>query len=258
MPGIRKFKATLAYDGSGYHGWQVQAGEPSVQETVEKALGEILGHAVRVTASGRTDAGVHAFGQVISFESASVIPEEGLLKAMNSKLPPDISVREVRKTGPDFNARYRATAKSYLYFVDTAKVMSPFLVRYALHLPGDLDVAAMDRAARMLQGEHDFRSFMGSGSAVRTTTRRILEAQVFSKGSQVFFFIRGSGFLRHMVRNIVGTLIPVGQGKTSPEGMVQILGLRDRTKAGPTAPPQGLYLVSVEYAGEGPGFSDDE
>lgn len=258
MPGLRKFKVTLAYDGSEYHGWQVQEGEASVQETVEKVLGEILGHEVRVAASGRTDAGVHAFGQVVSFEFASAIPEEGLLKAMNSKLPPDISVREVCEVGPDFHARYRATAKTYLYFVDTAEIMSPFLVRYALHLPGDLDVGAMDRAARMLQGEHDFRSFMGSGSKVRTTKRRILESRVFSKGSQVFFFIRGSGFLRHMVRNIVGTLILVGRGKMAPEEMARVLGLKDRTKAGPTAPPQGLYLVSVEYAAEGPGFPDDE
>jgi tRNA pseudouridine38-40 synthase len=258
MPCLRNFKLTLAYDGSGFHGWQTQAGQTSVQETVELTLQKILKHEVRVVASGRTDTGVHALGQVISFQTPSTIPEMGLQRAMNSMLPPGISVMEVKAVGMDFHARRMARSKTYLYLMDTAQVMSPLLFRYALHLPGGLDIDAMDRAARMLEGEHDFSSFMGAGSAVRTTIRTILESRVFTKGSKVFFFIKGSGFLRHMVRNIVGTLIPIGKGKMTPADMARIVDLKDRGKAGDTAPPQGLYLVGVEYGEEGLSSPDDE
>jgi tRNA pseudouridine38-40 synthase len=258
MPGLRNIQIILAYDGSGYHGWQIQEGAATIQETVEKALAGILEHEVRVTASGRTDAGVHALGQVISFQTSTAIPEQGLLRAMNSTLPPDIAVLKVREVGMDFHARYSASAKSYVYVMEASEVMSPFLFRYALHHPWRLDTEAMDRAARTIEGEHDFTSFMGAGSGVKTTRRRVMESRIFTRGSKVVFFIRGSGFLRHMVRNIVGTLIPIGQGKMPPGDMERILMLKDRTKAGPTAPPQGLYLVGVEYGPEGQASPDDE
>ncbi|HNY65868.1 MAG TPA: tRNA pseudouridine(38-40) synthase TruA [Deltaproteobacteria bacterium] len=253
-----KFKLILAYDGSGYHGWQVQAGDNSVQETLERALGKILSHDVRVTASGRTDTGVHALGQVVSFGTSSSIPAEGLMKALNSLLPPDIRVLQASTAEPDFHARYGAVSKTYLYVIDTEPVMSPFSYRYALHHPGSLDLEAMDRAAGLLLGEHDFRSFMGTGSEVKTTVRRIIVSTVFAKGSKVFFVIQGSGFLRHMVRNIVGTLIQIGEGRIAPGEMTRILELKDRVHAGPTAPPQGLYLVSVEYGGGSNDSPEDE
>ncbi len=244
---MRNLKTILAYDGSGYHGWQVQAGVNTVQETVEKILSAILKHDVRVVSSGRTDAGVHAIGQVINFFTPSSIPEEGLLKAMNSMLPGDIKVSHIEEVPPGFNARFTAKSKTYVYMIETSEVLSPFLTRYALHLPGRLDIDAMDISAKMLLGEHDFSSFMGAGSAVKTTIRRIMVSEVFTRDTKVYFLIKGSGFLRHMVRNIVGTLILIGQGRMEPGDMKGIISLKDRAFAGPTAPPQGLYLVGVEY-----------
>ncbi len=248
---MRNLKIILAYDGSAFHGWQFQTATRTVQETVEKCLQDILGHEVRVTASGRTDAGVHALGQVVNFRTSSRIPAHGLLRALNSMFPPDLSAREVREVPLDFHARYLALSKKYVYVSDTSSILSPFLSRYVMHLPGGLDIRAMGQAARALKGRHDFSSFMGSGSSVKTTIREIFDFEVFGKGSRVFFCIRGSGFLRHMVRNIVGTLIPVGQGEMASRDVESILALRDRTQAGPTAPPQGLYLVEVEYGGHG-------
>ncbi len=248
---MRNLKIILAYDGSAFHGWQFQTAKRTVQETVEKSLQDILGHEVRVTASGRTDAGVHALGQVINFRTGSRIPVNGLLRALNSVFPPDLSAREVQEVSPDFHARYLAVSKKYVYIIDTSTILSPFLSRYIMHLPGGLDIPAMVQAARALKGRHDFSSFMGVGSPVKTTVREIFDFEIFGKGSRVFFSIRGSGFLRHMVRNIVGTLIPVGRGEMTSRDVERILALKDRTQAGPTAPPQGLYLVEVEYGSHG-------
>lgn len=249
---MRNLKITLAYDGSAFHGWQIQPGFRTVQETVEHCLHKILGHAVRVTASGRTDAGVHALGQVINFRTPSKIPEEGLLKALNSLLPSDLSARDVLEVAPDFHARKMALSKKYVYVIDTSGIRSPFLSRYVFHLPGALDVHAMRRSIEMLNGEQDFSSFMGAGSSVKTTVRKILATGILERDSRVFFYIQGSGFLRHMVRNIMGTLIQVGRSMLAPEDMERILALKDRTHAGPTAPPQGLYLVEVCYKEENP------
>lgn len=247
MPNIRNFRINLAYDGSGFHGWQVQPGLRTVQETVEVSLRNILGHHVRVTASGRTDTGVHALKQVINFYTPVNIPEIGLLHAMNSVLPPDISVLQVETVLPAFHARFMAKSKIYVYIIDTSEILSPFLARYALHLPGNLNLDEMKISAQLLKGEHDFCSFMGAGSSVKTTVRNITVSDIFTKGAKVFFCIQGSGFLRHMVRNIIGTLILIGQRKIVPDDMKKILALKDRTFAGPTAPPQGLYLAGVQY-----------
>jgi len=257
MPTLKNLKITLAYDGSGFHGWQFQPGKRTVQETVEAALESILQHGIRVAASGRTDAGVHALGQVINFFTPSSIPEQGLLKAMNSKFSSDLAALEIKEVDPAFHARYMAKSKAYVYVIETAAILSPFLSRYTLHIPYELDTEAMNLSAKMIEGEHDFRSFMAAGSTVKTTKRRILAAEVTTKGSQVFFFIQGSGFLRHMVRNIVGTLLLIGQGKIVPDEIDRIIARRDRAFAGPTAPPQGLYLVGVDY-GKGRRYSLSE
>lgn len=247
MPNLRNLKIILAYDGAGFMGWQVQSGVRTVQETFESALEKILGHKVRTIASGRTDTGVHAFGQVVNVHIKSKIPVDGMLRALNSSLTSEISVLSVEEASRDFHARFMAKSKEYVYIIDTSGIASPFLARYALNVREKLNISAMQRAARYLLGEHDFTSFMGSGSSVKTTQRKILVSEVISRGTRVLFYIRGSGFLRHMVRNIVGTLLLIGKEKLAPEEMERILALRDRALAGPTAPPQGLYLVGVEY-----------
>jgi tRNA pseudouridine38-40 synthase len=247
MPDMRNLKIILAYDGAAFHGWQVQPGCRTVQETVERSLEKILGHEVSVVAAGRTDAGVHALGQVVNFRTSSRIPEAGLLRALNDTFPPDLSAVEVCQAPDDFHARYLAKTKRYVYIIDESEILSPFLSRYVLHLPGRLDISAMEQAASLVVGEHDFSSFMGAGSSVKSTVRRILEFRIIARKPRVYFSIQGSGFLRHMVRNIVGTLVLVGQGSLAPHDVGRILALRDRTQAGPTAPPQGLYLVEVGY-----------
>ncbi len=247
MPNMRNLKIILAYDGAGFMGWQIQPGVRTVQETLESALENIFGHAVRVHASGRTDTGVHALGQVVHVHTSSPIPTSGLLRALNSKLPGEISILSVEDVDLNFHARFMAKSKKYVYIIDTSPFFSPFLARYAVHVKEPLDVSAMKLSAAYLKGEHDFTSFMGAGSSVKTTQRKILESEVFSHGERVFFYIHGSGFLRHMVRNIAGTLLLIGNGTRPPEDMVAILQKKDRACAGPTAPPQGLYLVGVDY-----------
>jgi tRNA pseudouridine38-40 synthase len=244
---MRNLKIVLAYDGAGFMGWQVQSGVRTVQGTMEMALGEILGHEARVIASGRTDAGVHALGQVINVRTASPIPIDGLIRGLNSILPGDVSVISAVDVGPDFHARYQARSKSYLYLMDTGSVRSPFLDRYALHIRYHLDIPAMKESMRHLLGEHDFASFLATGSTVKTTVRIITATDLITQGNKTVFWIKGSGFLRYMVRNIVGTLLLVGTGKLAPEDMSRIIALRDRQFAGPTAPPHGLYLIGVEY-----------
>jgi tRNA pseudouridine38-40 synthase len=244
---IRNLKLVIAYDGSGFMGWQIQPKVRTLQETIEKALQKILGHSVRIIASGRTDAGVHALGQVINFHTPSSIPTDGLVRGLNSILPGDVSVTSAEDVTPDFHAQYMTKKKSYLYVIDSNEVRSPFLERYALHERYPLDIEAMREAAQYLLGEQDFRSFLAAGSSVKTTVRNITASEVITQGNKVFFLIQGSGFLRYMVRNIVGTLLMVGKGKLTPEDMKRIIALRDRNYAGPTAPPQGLYLIGVEY-----------
>jgi len=244
---MRNIKCVIAYDGSGFSGWQVQAGARTVQGVVEDAVSTIVGHPVRVTASGRTDAGVHALGQVIHFPTGSAVPLEGLIRGVNSVLPGDVAVQSAVDAPLDFHARYMARSKTYVYVMDTSPLRNPFLDRYALHVGAPLDVGAMGAAASLLKGEHDFASFRATGTEVKSTVRTITAAEVFMKGYKVYVWMQGSGFLRHMVRNIVGTLLLVGRGRIDPAGMQRIVEQRDRSHAGPTAPPQGLYLAGVDY-----------
>jgi len=244
---MRNLKITLAYDGTGFLGWQRQSGGRTVQATLENALEKLLGHRARTIASGRTDTGVHALGQVVNVHTDSTIPVEGLLRALNASLSNEISIISVEEARDDFHARFMAKSKKYVYIIDTSPVSSPFSARYVLHIDGGLDISAMNRSAAYLLGEHDFTAFMGAGSSVKTTRRKIFSADVFSRAHRVFFYIQGSGFLRHMVRNIIGTMLLIGKGKLKAEDMGRILDGRDRSCAGPTAPPQGLYLIGVEY-----------
>lgn len=244
---MRNIKSEIAYDGSGYSGWQIQADDRTVQEVMENALTMILGHPVRVTAAGRTDAGVHALGQVINFTTGSSIPLQGLLRGLNAVLPGDVAVLSTVEVPLSFHARTMARSKTYVYVMDLSPVRNPFLHRYALHVGVQLDTDAMLQAAHVLKGEHDFASFQAAGSEVKTTVRVITTAEVVRKGDRVYIWMQGSGFLRHMVRNIAGTLLQIGLGRLDPPDMQRIMDLNDRSHAGPTAPPQGLYLVRVDY-----------
>jgi len=258
---MRNIRLTLAYDGTDFHGWQRQAGLPTVQECVEAAIQKLVGKAVQVWGSGRTDAGVHASYQVANFKTASPIPCENLVKALNDLLPPTVRVKEALEVSDAFHARYDARSKTYRYRILQAPICTPFLWRFVCHHPYPLDRGRMAEAAKFVVGEHDFISFAASpvhaaageaearnddaGSMVRTIfSSRLLWRP---RTSLLVYEVRGNGFLHHMVRNIVGTLIEVGRGRLAPGAIVRILEARDRTLAGPTAPARGLCLVKVEY-----------
>ncbi|MBN1636190.1 MAG: tRNA pseudouridine(38-40) synthase TruA [Deltaproteobacteria bacterium] len=247
MPITRNIKITLAYDGSAFFGWQIQPGQRTVQGTLEGCLSRILGHRVSVIAAGRTDTGVHALSQVINVHTHTPIPTDRLLSALNNMLPHDITALSADTAAPEFHARYMTQSKQYVYIIDTAGPISPFLSRYVLHVEYKIDMCAMEKAAGYFVGEHDFTSFMGTGSCVKTTLRRVRASEVIQKKSKIYYFIEGDGFLRHMVRNIVGTLLLVARGKLDPDDIPQIIKNRDRSCAGPTAPARGLYLFKVNY-----------
>ncbi len=255
----RNILLVLAYDGTDFQGWQRQPHAPTVQETVETALARILTEPVTVYGSGRTDAGVHAAGQVANFKTSCRIPCDGLTRALNDLLPRTVRVRESREVHDSFHARYDVRAKTYRYRLLLAPVASPFLCRFACHYPYPLNWEAMAKAARLLEGEHDFSSFAGSAGhseqkeKEKSMVRTLYSSRIFwrPKTRILVYQARGSGFLHHMVRNIVGTLMEVGRGKI-PAGKVRhILEGRDRRQAGPTAPPEGLCLWKVEYAEPG-------
>jgi tRNA pseudouridine38-40 synthase len=247
MSALRNFKITLAYDGTNFFGWQAQPEKRTVQSVLEETLSTILGHFPNIIASGRTDTGVHALGQVINVCTESTIPCQGLLKGLNSILPDDVKAQSVEETSVNFHARYMAKSKIYAYAIYTTETPNPFLSRYSLHVPYGLDIPAMKEASKIILGEHDFASFMATGSSVKNTLRTIMESSFIEGRDKLYYVIEGSGFLRHMVRNIVGTLLLVGRGSLASNDMEKILDATDRTKAGPTAPANGLYLVGVRY-----------
>lgn len=238
---MRRIAVTLAYDGTDYHGWQVQPGLPTIQGALEAVVSEIEGGPVPVQGSGRTDAGVHALAQVAAFSLENPIPPLNLRKAMNRLLPPAIRVTAVEEKAPDFHPRFDAKAKTYEYRIFRGDVCPPFERRYVHHYPYPLDVAGFIAAAPAFEGEHDFTPFAAAdekdalgGSKVRTLFSSAAEI----RGEYLLYHVRGSGFLKHMVRNLVGTLLEVGKGNRAP-------GFDGKT--GPTAPACGLFLVSVEY-----------
>lgn len=256
---MRTLKITIAYDGTAYVGWQRQAAGTSIQGLLEAAIARIEGDAVTVTGAGRTDAGVHALGQVASVtvpSAAASIACEAYVRALNASLPEDVRVRAVAEVAEDFHARFSARAKTYRYRLTRGGVASPFESRYAWHVTHPLDVASMRAALEVCRGEHDFAAFQSTGTPVRDTVRTMIAAgitdsSVVERGepdaSLLVIELTGTGFLRHMVRAVAGTLVDIGRGRWPPGEMAAILASRDRSRAGPTAPPQGLFLVSVDY-----------
>jgi tRNA pseudouridine38-40 synthase len=246
----RTLKFTVQYDGTDYVGWQRQPNGASIQAVLEDALAPIEGARVTVHGAGRTDAGVHALGQVASAIVANDLDERTLARALNAVLPPDVRVLAIEAAEPDFHARFRARAKTYEYRIVNAPIASVFLRRYVWHIQQPLDIEAMRTAAGPLVGTFDFAGFQGAGGFAASTVRTILALDVEDGGGfDLPFVIRvtGDGFLRHMVRNIVGTLVEVGAGRWDPWRLLAILESRDRADAGRTAPPQGLFLTHVGY-----------
>lgn len=248
---MRSLKLLLAYDGTSYCGWQVQARDPSIQAALERALKAVTGEETRATASGRTDAGVHALGQVVSLATKSQHTVAVLQRALNANLPDDIRVLQVTEALSGFHAIRDAVSKRYRYVIQDGGVPDVFARRYCWHLPTKLDDEAMGMAASRLVGKHDFASFQAAGSERATTVRTIHEFTVGRRRSplaeQTVIEVSADGFLYNMVRNLVGTLVDVGRGVQSPDWPVQVLAARDRKQAGATAPARGLFLVGVEY-----------
>lgn len=257
---LRTLKLTLAYDGSAFHGWQVQPGKPTIQGTLADVIESLTGEKLLPQGSGRTDAGVHALAQVATFETASHIPVANFRIVLNDRLPAAIRVLAIDEVPQGFHARHSAIGKCYHYRIWRGDVVPPFLARYVTHHPYPLDEAAMQCAASLVAGEHDFTSFAAvdpdrslrmaeaSGDSKQTGNIRTIHESRFERhGDELLYIVRGNGFLHHMVRNLVGTFLLAGKGSIAPGDIARILEARDRRAAGPTAPAEGLYLVEVEY-----------
>jgi len=247
---MRNFKLTVQYDGTDYVGWQRQPNGTSIQGLLEAALQPIEGQPVTVHGAGRTDAGVHALAQVASVQLSAGPDAATLARALNAVLPLDVRVLRVEEAPSDFHARFSATGKTYEYRIVNAPFVSAFLHRYAWQVAPPLDVAVMRQSSEALVGRHDFAAFQGAGAEVHTTERTVRGIE-WQDGAgfnlPIVVRIAGDGFLRHMVRNIVGTLVEIGARRWEAGRLREALESRDRTRAGPTAPARGLFLVSVDY-----------
>jgi tRNA pseudouridine38-40 synthase len=241
------YRITLAYDGTNYRGWQVQPEQPTIQGVLQECLAAMAGHPVNVVGAGRTDAGVHAHAQVAHFQLNPSIPTDGLLRGLNSLLPEDIRIREADPAPDGFHARYDARSKTYCYFLDRSRVASPFRSRFTHHYPHRLDAENMQRACKNFVGRRDFAAFCAAASEVKTTERECTVSRLSEEGNELVYEIAANGFLHHMVRNIVGTLLEVGRGKLVPDDIENLIESRDRRLSGPTAPARGLHLMRVEY-----------
>jgi tRNA pseudouridine38-40 synthase len=274
MPALKTWKLTLAYDGTDFSGWQIQPGERTIQGELQAALGRVTGETPLPQGSGRTDAGVHALGQVASFALQAPIPPGNLLRALNRTLPASIRILDARIAPDAFHARHSAVAKTYEYRVVREAICPPFLARYALACPWPMNLDALETAAKLFEGEHDFLSFAATdpdlasrsapaestpnaawqprttAPAVRTLFSSTWMQELGDDGALLVYRVRGNGFLHHMVRNLVGTMLDVGRGRLRAEAIPGILSARSRAAAGPTAPAHGLFLLSVEYGSE--------
>lgn len=237
----------LAYDGTGFHGWAAQPGVRTVQGVLEDALARVLGERPRLSVAGRTDAGVHAEGQVASFAAPDGADPARVARAVNAMLGPEVVALRARRAPEGFDARRSATGREYRYRIDTAPVPDPFTARFVWHHPGGLAVARMRRAASHLVGEHDFASFCRVPDPPAGTVRRLRSLSVAVAGREVRVRARADAFLHQMVRSLVGTLVAAGEGRLDPDALPAVLAARSRAAAGPVAPPQGLALVRVVY-----------
>lgn len=240
-------KIVIEYDGTRYSGWQRQKNAPTIQEALETSICAITGEKVNIIGSGRTDAGVHALGQVANFKTNTKIPIQKLPHAINSKLPKDIVVKDAEIVTKSFHSRFSAKSKIYVYTIYNAPFPSPIYRKHSLFVSSKLDVELMAKAGHSLVGVHDFSAFKASGSPVKSTTRHIMRIEVSKTGAFIKILMEANGFLYNMVRIIAGTLLEVGMGKIEAEEMTSILLSRDRERAGKTLPPHGLYLSKVIY-----------
>jgi tRNA pseudouridine38-40 synthase len=244
---MRCFKVTLEYDGTDFAGFQFQVGQRSVQAEVERAVRELTGQQVRVSGAGRTDAGVHALGQVVGFRCETRIPTERMALALNSVLANDVSATAVCEVEERFHPRFSALSRAYTYVILNRPLPSAVFRRYTMHCPQPLDVAAMQAGAGRLLGTHDFRAWANSTDETNTTIRHMIRCRVRPVKRFVLVHVEANAFLRGMVRNIAGTLVEVGTGKRAPHDIIRITESRDRAQAGPSAPARGLCLVRVRY-----------
>ena len=255
---MKYIKLLIEYDGTNYLGWQTQRSGLTIQDILSKTISGITGEQIRIISAGRTDAGVHALGQVAVFRTDSRLQADILKKAFNAKLPKDMRIIEAEELDSEFHPRYRAVKKSYFFLIERARKQSVFLQRYAWRVPFSLDLESMIKASCLLQGEHDFSAFRGAGCGAKTTVRTIhsitlsrhdslgfMTAQI--QGDFIKIRIEANAFLRYMVRNIVGTLTEVGKGRIAPDTVIDILASCNRKMAGPTAPAKGLFLEKVYY-----------
>ncbi|MGB4704633.1 MAG: tRNA pseudouridine(38-40) synthase TruA [Candidatus Saccharicenans sp.] len=245
LPLLENIKLTISYDGTDYHGWQKQPGLPTIQETLEEALMRILGEKIHLQAAGRTDAGVHALGQVANFRANCRLSEAELLRALNAILPCDIRIMNVEKVNSRFHARKSARSKIYRYRIKISPIVSPFDYRYVLHFPYPLDIPAMEEAARRFEREDDFSTF--STGDYPNPVRKVIYSRLENTGDELVYTVEANGFLRYMVRTIVGTLLMVGRGRLRPEDIDNLFLQKKRNLLTPTAPARGLCLVRVNY-----------
>lgn len=244
---MKRIRLTVAYDGTNYSGWQVQNNGVTIEGELNKALSELVGEDIKVEGASRTDAGVHADGNVAIFDTDTPIPAEKIAMALNSKLPEDIVVVKSEEVDSDWHPRFSASTKTYEYTILNRRMPDPIRRKYATHIYYNLDVELMREAAKYLVGEHDFASFCSAGSQVLSTVRKIYSVDVLRDNDEIKIIVSGAGFLYNMVRIIAGTLIEVGNGRIKPSAAKSILEGKDRSLAGDTAPAHGLKLVKIEY-----------
>lgn len=244
---MRNIKLIIEYDGKSFNGWQKQPTKLNIQGEIEKAIEEITGEKVDLTASGRTDAGVHGLGQTANFKTESQIQIEKFAKAINSKLKKSIVIKSAEEVDERFHSRYSVKSKTYRYIINNSDNGTAIYRGLEYHIPMKLDVKKMQEAMKFFEGEHDFKGFKASGTSSKSSVRTIYKGEVKHEGERIIIEVTGNGFLYNMVRIIAGTLVDVGLEKIKPEEIPEIIESKDRTKAGKTLPPHGLYLLKVEY-----------